>query len=169
MRYRPTEQRPGSCIDSLLLQIGSLKWLLDNNSTPSTWLFASQALDNQLLCRNLYPRQSAYLIDTFRSNVDPFVRVLHKPTMLKQVNHFQRGIIGVEFETQLSAIYNLAVLSLTEDDCVQNLGQSRENLLQHFKADVEHGLRKIDLTTTHQLMALQTLLLHLVSMNCSIS
>jgi hypothetical protein len=94
-------------------------------------------------------------------NVDQFVRVLYKPALWKTLNRTQRGIAGHEDACQLSAVYSLAVLSLSEQDCVVNFGERRDVLLNRFKADVEHGLSSLNLTTTHRLSSLQTLLLHI--------
>ncbi len=97
--------------------------------------------------------------------MDQFIRILHKPTVLKQLNRLQRGIIETGCDVQLSAIYNLAVLSLSEQDCVVHFGEKRDALLGRFRYDVEQGLSRLSLTTSHELSTLQTLLLHIVSVH----
>lgn len=95
--------------------------------------------------------------------MDQFIRILRKPTVLKQLNRLQRGIVEPGFDVQLSAIYNLAVLSLSEQDCIVHFGEKRDALLGRFQYDVEQGLGRLSLTTSHELSTLQTLLLHVVS------
>lgn len=150
------------------IQIGDLKYLLRHEQpTPeaSLWMHRPPEVESQLLYSLLNPTSAEYLLEAFVSHVDQFVRILHKPTLLNRVNHYRRGILAdsSDLECQLSAVCSLAVLSLTEDDCVVNLGESREVLLMRFRRDVEIGLGRLNITTTHRVSSLQTLLLHIVS------
>ena len=79
---------------------------------------------------------------SFCANVDQYVRILHKPTILIQLNHLRRGILveADDFVCQLSAVYNLSLLSLSDEDCMRTVGELREALLMRFKSDVEKGL-----------------------------
>lgn len=112
------------------------------------------------------PAQSEYLVQTYISSVDQSVRVLHKPTLLKQVNFLWRGVLPdfQDFECQLAVIYCLALLSLSPEDCETHLGQSREVLIERFHAQAERGIAVLSIATTHKLASLQTFVLYMVSL-----
>lgn len=105
-----------------------------------------------------------YLMQAYISNVDQSVRILHKPTLLKQLNHFRRGLLcdPQEFQCQLATVYCLALLSLSEQDCQLYLGQPRVTLIARFRGEVERLILVLNITRTHRLSALQTLILHIV-------
>lgn len=149
-------------------KIGDLKHMLRSERPPTSqpsWLFHAPSIEDPPLCSSLPASASDFLMHTFNANVDQFVRILHKPTIQTKLNQFRRGVLadGHDFSCQLSAIYNLAVLSLSNDDCVATIGQPRESLLVRFKTDVEQGIGNLHITISHNISSLQTLLLHIVS------
>lgn len=152
------------------MQIGSLKFMLREEQRQDSalpWSHQSLGLtSDHPFAISLSQAGSDYLMQAFMKNVDQFVRVLHKPTVLKQLNHFRRGILPEcdGFQGQLSAIYSLAALSISEDDSMMNFGVERATLLQQFRADVERSLAHLNITTTHKISTLQTFLLHIVSL-----
>lgn len=155
-------------------EIGDLKFMLREERPRHACSLLLSSVPNheeQPLCSLLCPTRGDFLTETFMFRVDLFVCILHKPTVLKQLNHFRRGVLPdwKEFECQLSAIYNLAILSLNENECATHLDESREALLARFRSDVERGLDRLSLTTTHKVSALQTLLLHIVSLLWSLT
>ena len=130
-------------------------------------MFHTLADDETPFCTSLDLAKSDFLMHSFCANVDQFVRILHKPTVLTQLNHLRRGILvdADDFVCHLSAIYNLAVLSLSNEDCLRTTGEPRAVLLNRFRRDVERGLGRLDITISHKLSSLQTLLLHIVSLS----
>lgn len=133
-------------------------------SQPS-WLFHSSSVEQPPLCSSLSASGGDFLMHTFNANVDQFVRILHKPTVQTRLSQFRRGVLAdaQDFSCQLSAISNLAVLSLSNEDCIAAIGQPRETLLMRFRSDVEKGISKLHITISHNISSLQTLLLHIVS------
>lgn len=134
-------------------------------NVQSSWMFHCPDNDETTLCTSLNLPQSDFLMHSFCANVDQFVRILHKPTILTQLNHLRRGILveADDFVCQLSAIYILSVLSLSDEDCMRTIGEPRDALLGRFRSDVEKGLSRLNITISHKLSSLQTLLLHIVS------
>lgn len=135
-----------------------------------------KATENSLLFPNIQcqwspPRahppilESDFLVQTFIENVDPFVRIVHKPTLLLGLNHFRRGVVAnpTEFETSLFAIYSLALLPLSPTLVEYRLHESKKDLISRYRANAEHGLSRMNLTTTQSLATLQTFLLYIVS------
>ena len=134
-------------------------------NVQSAWMFHCPGTNETSLCTSLNLSKSDFLMHSFCANVDQHVRILHKPTILTQLNHLRRGILveANDFVCQLSAIYNLSLLSLSDEDCLRTVGEPREVLLIRFRSDVEKGLSRLDITISHKLSSLQTLLLHIVS------
>lgn len=95
------------------------------------------------------------------------IRVLHKPTLFLDLNHFRRGVLKApaEFECELFAVYSLALLPLSSDAVEYHLHESRKALMSRYRSYVEHGLSRLNLTTTQSLRTLRTLILYLVRAN----
>ncbi|OAP59884.1 hypothetical protein AYL99_04886 [Fonsecaea erecta] len=106
---------------------------------------------------------SDFLIHTFLDKVDPFVKVLHKPTLQLELNHFRRGVSAnpAELECRLFVIYSLALLSMCPALVEYRFHESKKVLLSRFRSHVEHGLSQVNLTTSHSLFTLQTFLLYI--------
>lgn len=153
-------------------EIDDLKFLFAQDNTKAeassnSSLFLSREVSSTLppISLMVSPAQSEYLIRAYISHVDQSVRVLHKPTLLKQVNFLWRGVLPdfQEFECQLIVIYCLALLSLSSEDCEEHLGQSREALAERLRAQAERGIATLSVATTHKLASLQTFVLYIVS------
>ena len=116
------------------------------------------------LALTLSPVSADYLTHAYLQNVDQFVRVLHKPTILKQRNQLRRGVLSEphEFQCQLSAIHSLAALSISDEDSIARIGMPRDVLVHQLRLDTERALVTLNVTTTHKLSTLQTFLLHIV-------
>jgi hypothetical protein len=103
------------------------------------------------------------LIEAFITNVDPFIRLIHKPTFLQNINHFRRGILPNSelFEYLLFIIYCFALLSLSPAEC-SHLGEEKPVLMTNYQEYVERGLARVNLTTTQDTSVLVLLLLYIV-------
>jgi hypothetical protein len=109
--------------------------------------------------------ESEFLLRTYIEKVDPFVKILHKPSLQMELNHFRRGVLPneVEFECRLFAVYSLALLPMCSTLVEYRLHESKKVLLSRYRSYVEHGLSQLNLTTTQSLSTLQTYLLYIVS------
>ena len=61
------------------------------------------------------------------------------------------------------AIYSMAVLSLTEDECNEILGESRAKLLPHYVAATKAALSRARFMSSTSTVVLQALVLHILS------
>jgi hypothetical protein len=120
--------------------------------------------EDQIKSSHPSPQGGNFLIDIFIEKVDPFVRILHKPTLLLQVNHFRRGILSgpEKFECLLFTVYSLALLAVDPQKCLDYLEEDRDTLLARYRQCVEHRLNDLRISTTHKLPSLQAYLLHIV-------
>ncbi|EXJ69104.1 uncharacterized protein A1O5_08039 [Cladophialophora psammophila CBS 110553] len=99
----------------------------------------------------------------FLDKVDPFVKILHKPTLQVELNHFRRGVSAnpTEFGCRLLVVYSLALLSMCSTLVEYRLHESKKVLLSRYRSYVEHSLSRMNLTTSQSLSTLQTFLLYI--------
>jgi hypothetical protein len=120
--------------------------------------------------RNLKPptrSQIQSLYESFLTNVDPAVKILHGPSLrqyfVEQTGELEcspgpKGWNALEF-----AIYYASTTSLTPDECLQQLGEEKDMLLLRFRLSTEIALARANFIDTEDISTLQALLLYLVS------
>ncbi|KAJ5605399.1 hypothetical protein N7510_008180 [Penicillium lagena] len=156
---------------SRLPQIGNLSFLLDHDQvgkygagTQPSFNSESEYLYRSINMAN-HPSPSAvdYLINTYIQFVDPFIRILHVPQMLRELNLFRRGVLvrAPQFECLVFIVYSLATLSITDEECRIHLGEAKHALQTRFKTCATQGLEGLRLHTTHEESALQTYLMYI--------
>jgi hypothetical protein len=100
----------------------------------------------------------------YSRNVDPLMKILHRPTMGK---HFQAYIespsthrFTPEINAVMFAIYFCAAACLTPESCFKQLGESKEVLTRRYRVSVERALAEADYLSTTKLETLQALTLY---------
>lgn len=117
--------------------------------------------------RNLHP--PAHLIPKFwhvyKENVDPMVRMLHRPTTEVLMHNASRNLDNLpkSVEALMFAIYFAAATSLSPEQCLDVLGQDKETILKEYRFGAEQALAKAQFIQTQELMVLQAFTLFLVS------
>jgi hypothetical protein len=96
------------------------------------------------------------LLDIYFSNVDPMVRLTHKPTLLGKFSQLIQDSHPLAFSVFYSAINSLSP-SVVE----QRFGDTKEELLIRFELGVEIGLARENYLTTNSLEIFQGFLLWL--------
>ncbi|OAL18896.1 hypothetical protein AYO22_10225 [Fonsecaea multimorphosa] len=146
-------------------EVGDLKFTLqaEPQSTGDAFFFPYTSGQSQPAVVHPSIPETDFLIQMFFDKVDPFVKILHKPTLRRELNHFRRGVCTnpTEFECRLFVIYALALLSMCSEMIEYRLHESKKSLLSRFRSYVEHGLSQVNLTTSHSLFTLQTFLLYI--------
>ncbi|KAF7537706.1 hypothetical protein G7054_g3525 [Neopestalotiopsis clavispora] len=104
--------------------------------------------------------QIQYLLDMFFDRVDPIVKILHRPTILKMV---ARGTskLSPGQEALLFSIYFSAITSMSADECMTHFGQEQLSLFKHYQIEVERALAAADYLSNNELECLQSLLLYI--------
>ncbi|KAL8738249.1 MAG: hypothetical protein Q9181_000929 [Wetmoreana brouardii] len=74
------------------------------------------------------------------------------------IEHIPRG-----FEALMFAIYSITVLSLTEDECKEILGETRATLLPRYVAATKAALPRARFMSSTSIVVLQALVLHILS------
>lgn len=96
------------------------------------------------------------LLDIYFSNVDPMVRVTHRPSLLRKFPFFLQDSHPLAF-----AIFYSAVNSLVPSIVETTFGDSKEELLARFELGVEIGLSRENYLTTSSLEVFQAFLIWL--------
>lgn len=106
-----------------------------------------------------------FLWTVFVANVDPLVRLLHKPTMHREVvNMVLTHATGIEppVEALLFAIYFASVTSLSPDECRSSLGGDKDTLLSRYRFAVQQALARANFLVSRSAITLQALIIYLV-------
>ncbi|EXJ56356.1 uncharacterized protein A1O5_12623 [Cladophialophora psammophila CBS 110553] len=111
------------------------------------------------------PQLINQLWQIFLRNINPLTKVVHIPSLqcaiekaTNSIEHIPRG-----FEALMFAIYTTAVLSLTQDECKQKLGENRAILLPRYVAATKAALSRARFMSSTSLVVLQALVLHILS------
>ncbi|KAI9773754.1 MAG: hypothetical protein M1835_006104 [Candelina submexicana] len=111
------------------------------------------------------PAQIAAFWHLYTENVDPLIKILHRPTMQKMIYQVKDNLeeIGKGNEALLFAMYFSVVTSLPPHDCRNMLGEEKDALLSRFRFGVEQALARANLLTSQELVTLQAFVIYLIS------
>ncbi|EXJ76839.1 hypothetical protein A1O3_10484 [Capronia epimyces CBS 606.96] len=116
--------------------------------------------------RELHPTPSQIFIlwEVYKENVDPVVRITHRPTARTIVMTAATSLdrVSKPAEALLFSIYFGAVVSLSPEQCRQLLDEDKETLLKKYRFAIEQALARADFLNSSSLMCLQALALFLV-------
>ena len=101
----------------------------------------------------------------FIERVNPLTKVVHVPSLQTAI---EKAIANIEhtpkgFEALMYAIYSMAVLSLTEEECKEILGETRATLLPYYVAATKGALSCARFMSSTSIVVLQALVLHILS------
>lgn len=144
----------------------------DDQNSPSTdryashqgFIFGFSSLKVDL--QSLYPSPSQIFIlwEVYKENVDPVMRLIHRPTtrniLLNAASSTDK--ITRPAEALLFSIYYGAVTSLTQEQCRKLLDEDRVELLKKYRFATEQALARADFLNSSSLMCLQAFVSFLV-------
>lgn len=117
--------------------------------------------------RELYPtvEESDLLWAYFVENVDPLVKILHKPTtrkaMIEVYNHIDSP--PKELEPLIFAIYFTAIISLQPEQTIALFGEDKTTLMRKYRFALEQALARANFVQSQDIHVLQAFTLFLVS------
>ena len=105
----------------------------------------------------------------FVEKVNPLFKIVHVPSLQPAL---EKAITNIEqiprgFEALMFAIYSIAVLSLTKDECKEILGEPRASLRRRYVTATKAALSRAKFMSTTSIVVLQALLLHIFSIRHS--
>ncbi|KAI1391259.1 fungal-specific transcription factor domain-containing protein [Hypoxylon trugodes] len=147
---------------------------IDDPSTPAD--SQSSDLDAGLILsdtsninlQELHPQPAHVfrLWQIFLERVDPITKVIHVPTVqpLLVEAATSRANIPKNIEALLFSIYLMAAVSLTDEECVERFGYSRETAYNRFSTGCRSALMRIGILKNYDLVVLQAMVLLLFSL-----
>ena len=104
------------------------------------------------------------LWQTFLDNVHPLTKLLHAPTLQKDILEAisNPGKISRTMEALMFAIYLAAVISLDDEECQSKMGGPRSTLVAKYSGLAQQALVKAGFLKTFNMVVLQAFTLFLV-------
>ncbi|KAI0475430.1 fungal-specific transcription factor domain-containing protein [Xylariaceae sp. FL0804] len=113
------------------------------------------------------PAHAFRLWHFFLERVNPLTKLIHVPTLQPVVVEaaVDIGRVPLNYQALLFAIYTMAVVSLTEAECLQTLGVARDSALHQFTSGCKVSLVRFNYLKNHDMTILQTLVLFMLSLH----
>lgn len=106
------------------------------------------------------------LFSVYCNNVDPLVKIIHRPTVWSQLNaadaKAEVSQDEAEIHAVLFAIYAAAIISLLDEDYAQMINEPKHVLLQQFRFATEYYLSKANFLESRRLVPLQAFTIYMV-------
>lgn len=101
----------------------------------------------------------------FLDRVNPLTKIIHVPTVQPYVIEATSNILNVplHYQALLFSIYTMAVVSVTEQECVAMFGTSRAVALARYTLGAKASLVSFNFLKNENMAILQALILFLVS------
>ena len=135
-----------------------------SNSAHQGFIFGYSSTMVNLKKLHPSPTQVFILWEVFKENVDPMVRILHRPTARNIIMKASSGTetLSKAAEALLFALYFSAVVSLDPAQCITLLGDTKETLINRYRFATEQALARANFMNSSSLMLLQAFVFFLV-------
>ncbi|KAI3323300.1 hypothetical protein HD806DRAFT_498754 [Xylariaceae sp. AK1471] len=147
---------------------------IDEYSTPvdsqtpdyNTGLMLGESSDGNVEDFRPSAAQAFRLWQTFLERVNPLTKVIHVPSLQPKLVEATTDPTSIpkNVEALLFSIYVMAVVSLSERECQQQLGCTKDEAYQRFSTGCRIALMRIGIMKTYDLVVLQALVLYLFSL-----
>lgn len=129
------------------------------------FLFGYYSLAHSLRNYHPTPTQLFVLWKTYQENVAPLVTILHQPSIRHLLIEASTNLDSLDknSEALIFAVYFSAVISMTPEQCVLQLGEERDVALHRYRFAVQQALARADFLNSQNLMLLQAAVLFLVA------
>jgi len=109
------------------------------------------------------PSQIWIIWEIFKENVDPLLKILHAPTVKHIIMKaaVSNTTLSKASEALFYSICFASIISMTDDQCRQLLGDNKERLMQKYRFAVEQGLARASFLNSSNLVVLQAFVLFL--------
>lgn len=140
----------------------------DSASTRSCnhdgFLFSFHSLSHSLRSYHPSPEKIFVLWDVYQNNVAPLVTVIHKPIAKRRLMEAAQHCEALDKNTEalVFSIYLAAAMSMSSEECLDKLGESRDAAVKLYRFAVEQALAKANLLNTQSLVLLQAAVLFLI-------
>lgn len=100
----------------------------------------------------------------FIDRVNPLLKIVHIPSLEPYVLRAAVGmhLVPTEQQALLHSIFAMAVISMSDQECYDLLGYSRDTMLKAYGTHTKRALIKYNHMENYTMVTLQTLILYLV-------
>jgi hypothetical protein len=142
-----------------------------SHTTSSTqgFIFGLSSTNVQMSLLRPAPEHIAIYWETYCENVEPLVKMLHRPTREPHVMSWVKDLdnISKDAECLLFAICYAAVTSTWPEECWQKFGESKTDLLARYRFGMEQALARADFLQTDSIFVLQSFIIFLTCLRRS--
>lgn len=99
----------------------------------------------------------------FTENVDPLIKIFHRPTLEKLIDEASQNLdhISKTTEALMFTIYFAVITSMSNDDCITVFGVEKQGTLEKYRMAVEQAMARAGFLSTQELIVLQSFALFL--------
>ena len=140
----------------------------DSSSSTSASLqgFIFSFSSSMITLRTLHPstKHIPLMWTLYKENVDPLVRIFHKPTMERCLADAIKNLDNLPKATEalIFSIYFSVVTSISPDECKSMFGEEKDAALKKYRFGTEQALARANFLVTNEIGVLQALALFLV-------
>ena len=133
------------------------------------FLFKLRSLSSDLLIMHPTQGQIFLLWQIYLENVDPLLKLFHRPTVQRLILEASQDMATVsrENEALLFAVYYGAIMSMQQDECQTLLKNDKIILSSKYRFGTEQALARAGFLDTRNLTVLQAFVLFLVGSELS--
>ena len=139
----------------------------DQQGGASAILFNSASPESQPLIVQVNPTQFEALWGIYTTNVDPVVKIFHRPSLRRSLVELSQTNDRTSKRTHdllLDTICFAAIVSSTDAECQAILGTTKATSLQNYRSELERRFGHANLPNTSSLIVLQAFVLFLTCM-----
>lgn len=109
------------------------------------------------------PNQIPAYWRVFTENVDPLIKIFHRPTLEKLVAEAARDLdrINKTTEVLMFTVYFAVITSMTDANCRDVFGIEKQGTLEKYRTAVEQAMARVGFLSTQELVVLQSFTLFL--------
>ncbi|KAF5665528.1 transcription factor [Fusarium heterosporum] len=138
---------------------------LDTGSTgPSGFLLGNSHYNSRHPLTHPPPNMVMRLWTIYTRNVDPLMKILHRPTISRYLQAYVESPTTHKFSPEMNAvifsIYFCVAVCLTPESCRRQLGESKDVLTMRYRIAVERAFAEADYLSSTKLETLQALTLY---------
>lgn len=138
---------------------------VQNKPNHTTFIFGYSSA--MITLRILHPPKDMIPVywEIYKENVNPIVRVLHRPTVEKLLLEAAQNLDSLSKSTEalVFAIYSTVITSLSPEDCQRLLKLDKDTAILRYRFACEQALARAQFLETNELVVLQAFILFLVS------
>ena len=127
------------------------------------YMFGASTEPGQVNPLLTWPGQLAFLWQSFVTNVDPFIKVLHIPSVnrMVQTSINLSSMMAEEDQALLLAVSLAAIVSLDDDAVGSTYGLPKQQVAAQYRKSLERAFSKSQLVTSRSMTLLQAFVIYL--------